>query len=45
MYIIHLLCYVASVRTAGFVTVHAQISFLGFFMFLFFVVPKLQKTF
>jgi len=40
MNIIHLLCYVAGVRTAAFVTVYAQISFLGFFMFSFFVVPK-----
>jgi len=40
MNIIHLLCYVASVRTAAFVTVYAQISYLGSFMFLFFVVPK-----
>jgi len=40
MNIIHLLCYVAGVRTAAFATVYAQISFLGFFMFSFFVVPK-----
>jgi len=32
--------YVAGVRTAAFVTVYAQISFLGTFMFSFFVVPK-----
>jgi len=38
MNIIHLLCYVAGVRTAVFVTVYAQIS--CFFMFSFFVVPK-----
>jgi len=37
---IHLLCYVAGVRTAAFVTVYAQISFLVFFMFSFLVVPK-----
>jgi len=42
MHIIHLLglCYVAGVRTAAFVTVYAQISFIGSFMFSFFVVPK-----
>jgi len=40
MYIIHLLCYVAGVRTAAFVAVYAHISFLGSFMFSFFVVPK-----
>jgi len=39
MNIVHVLCYVAGVRTAAFVTVYAQISFLGFFMFSFFVVP------
>jgi len=38
--IIHLLCYVAVVRTAAFVTDYAQISFLVFFMFSFCVVPK-----
>jgi len=31
---------VAGVRTAAFVAVYAQISFLGYFMFSFFVVPK-----
>jgi len=40
MNIIHLLCYVAGVRTAAFVTVYAQISFLAFFIFSFFVVLK-----
>jgi len=40
MNIIHLLCYVAGVRTAAFVTVYARISYLGSFMFSFFVVPK-----
>jgi len=40
MYIINLLCYVTGVRTAAFATFYAQISFLGSFMFLFFVVPK-----
>jgi len=40
MNIIHLLCYVAGVRTAAFVSVYAQISFLVFFMFSFCVVPK-----
>ena len=40
MNIIHLLCYVASVRTADFVTAYAQISCLGSFMFSFCVVPK-----
>jgi len=40
MYIIHLLCYAAGVRTAAFVAVYAQISFLVFFMFSFFVVLK-----
>ena len=45
MNIIHLLCYVAGVRTAAFVTVYAQISYLGSFMFSFFVVPKdVSKT-
>jgi len=45
VYIIHLLCYVAGVGTAAFVTIYAQISFLVFFMFSFFIVPKLQQTF
>jgi len=40
MYIIHLLCYEAGVRTAAFVTVYAQLSYLGFFMFSLY-----QKTF
>jgi len=40
MYIIHLICYVAGVRTAAFVTVYAQISFLGSFVLSFFFVPK-----
>jgi len=40
MNIIHLLWYVAGVRTAAFVTVYAQISFLGFYMSSFFIVPK-----
>ena len=40
MNIIHLLCYVAGVRTAAFVTVYAQIAFLVFFMYSFFIVPK-----
>jgi len=40
MNIIHLLRYVACVRTAAFVTVYAQISYLVFLMFSFFVVPK-----
>jgi len=40
MNIVHLLCYVAGVRTATFVTVYAQIFFLVFVMFSFFVVPK-----
>jgi len=31
-----LLCYVAGVRTAAFVAVYAQISFLVFFMFSFY---------
>ena len=44
VYIIHLLCYVAGVGTAAFVTVYAQIYFLVFLMFSFFVVPKLQTT-
>jgi len=35
-----LLCYVVGVRTAAFVTVSAQISFLGHLRFSFFVVPK-----
>jgi len=41
----HLLCNVAGVRTAAFVTVYAQISFLVFFIFSIFVVPKdVSKT-
>ena len=40
MNIIHLLRYVAGVRTAAFVTVYVQISFLGSFLFSFFVVPQ-----
>jgi len=40
MNIIHLICYVTGVRTAGFVTVYAQISVLVFFMFSFRGVPK-----
>jgi len=40
MNIIHLLCYVAGVRSAAFVTVYAQISYLGSFMFSLY-----QKTF
>jgi len=36
----HVLDYVASVKTADFVTVYAQISFLGSFMFSLFIVPK-----
>jgi len=40
MHISHLLCYFAGVKTAAFVTVYAQISFLGSFMFSFFVVTK-----
>jgi len=45
MYIIHLICYVAGVRTAAFVAVYPQISFLGSFVFSFFGVPKdVSKT-
>jgi len=40
MHIINLLSYVAGVKTAVFVTVYAQISFLGTFMFSILVVPK-----
>jgi len=40
MHIIHLLCYVAGIRTAAYVTVYAKISFLGSVMLSFFVVPK-----
>ena len=45
MYIINKLYYVAGVRTAAFVTVYSQISFLVSFMFSFLVVPKdVSKT-
>jgi len=37
---IHLLCYVAGVRTAAYVTVYAQIFFLGSFKLSFFFVTK-----
>jgi len=40
MNIIHLLCYVAVVRTAAFVTVYVQIYLIVFFIFSFFIVPK-----
>ena len=40
MHIIHLLCYVAGIRTGAYVTVYAKISFLDSFMLSFFVVPK-----
>jgi len=40
MNIINLLGYVADVKTAAFVKVYAQISFLDNFMFSFFVVPR-----
>jgi len=38
-------CTVVGVKTTAFGTVYAQISFLGFCMFSFFVVPKdVSKT-